>query len=45
MRGSHVLKPSTAARARQCVVQHQPLTLGALPASLRKLPAIYVKPT
>lgn len=32
--GSYVLQPSTAGREQQCLVQHQPLALGALPASL-----------
>lgn len=43
MHGSHLLQPSTTGRGRQCLVQHQPLTPGALPASLQKLLAIYVE--
>lgn len=45
MHGSHVLQPTAAVRTWQDLVQHQPLTLGAPPASLQKLLAVYVELT
>lgn len=43
LHGKYVLQPSTTGREWQCLVQHQPLTPRALPASPQKLFAIYAE--